>query len=390
MALLSLYSCSKSPNSATETKNANAQMSSNQSTRVVNHSEGDAASQQKANEYIEKINASFSPGLNRSANQASSYPDYYGGSFIDEQGKLVIYIKGDLAKGKQLLSTITGSSEFTTRPCQHSYQSLVDIMSKLNEIKLNPANKSKSNNFNTYALMDSKNQIIVDLDDYNDQQVAQFKKNIINSSAIVFQKSSGRLIEEADLNPGCKAEADAAGSYGSFSFRAKRNSDGKVGMVTAGHVVSVGGSLYYNGAVIGTCTIAQNSGSVDAAFVPVNNTTSYVPTNQLCGTTTQLSTSTSLPSVGTTVNMRGATTGTSSGAVVSTNASTTNASGVTFTNLTSASYASQSGDSGGIIYTYISSTNTRYTVGIHKGNNGVNAYFTKANLALSALGVSRY
>ena len=60
--------------------------------------------------------------------------------------------------------------------------------------------------------------------------------------------------------------------------------------------------------------------------------------------------------------------------------------------MTTAKYTSSGGDSGGIIYTYISSSNIRYTVGIHKGTttiSGVKA-FTKADLALNALGLERY
>ena len=82
-------------------------------------------------------------------------------------------------------------------------------------------------------------------------------------------------------------------------------------------------------------------------------------------------------------------TGATSGKIISINASFT-VSGETFTNLTSADYESASGDSGGIVYSYISSTNTRLTLGIHKGSLGSTRYYVKANQINSALGTSRY
>ena len=63
------------------------------------------------------------------------------------------------------------------------------------------------------------------------------------------------------------------------------------------------------------------------------------------------------------------------------------------TNMTLASFYSDYGDSGGIVYTYISPTNTRYTVGVLRGRLGDDHYktvFTKAGILLSIFGVERY
>lgn len=133
------------------------------------------------------------------------------------------------------------------------------------------------------------------------------------------------------------------------------------------------------------------SGSVDASFILLHNYPNNNTTN-LIGGVNNLSTSTSLPGVGTVVNLRGAM-NQSSGKILSTNASNTASNGQFLTNLTTASYLSSDGDSGGIIYSYVSSTNTRYTVGVHLGQdlaNGNIKYFSKAPNVLSALGVSRY
>ena len=298
---------------------------------------------------------------------------------------------GDLMAGREKIRELIESDDFISQHCKHSYGRLTRTISELNVFKLNPANAARSSNFNAYALMDSKNEIWVELLEFNDSKIEEFKRHVNRSSAIAFKKSSGVFKDEvAYLNPGCSAPINAAGtSYGSYAFRAERTSDGLRGMVTAGHVLGVGGVLYNNGVAIGTCVASQNSGSVDAAFIPISNIANYTPSNSLCGTTTVLSTATSLPGAGTACNMVGATTGSASGTIISTNATIT-FSGGTLTNMTSADYTSAPGDSGGIIYTYVSSTNTRYSVGIHKGAVGSTKYFTKASLALSALGLARY
>lgn len=356
------------------------------------HTERDANPQWQAIQSYNRINEAFGASADKDNSAAiASYPDYYGGAFINDQHKLVVYVTGDPAASAQKITSIAGSNDVIIKPGKYSYKALTAIMEDLNKIKLSNARRPSTANFSTWALMDAENRIVVELEDFSDQKIEEFKRTVMNSPAIEFRKSAGRITLEASLDPGCKAATNVSGTeYGSFAFRARRTSDSKKGMVTAGHVVSVGGTIYYSGSSIGTCSASVQSGSVDAAFIPVNDTVAYTPSNTLCGTATVLSTSTSLPGTGTLVNMRGATTGTSSGNIISTNASTTTSAGISYTNLTSANYTSAGGDSGGIIYTYVSATNTRFTVGLHLGANTTTRFFTKAGLALTALSVTRY
>lgn len=158
-------------------------------------------------------------------------------------------------------------------------------------------------------------------------------------------------------------------------------------MVTAGHVISQGGTIYFAGEEVGDCSVSKQGGSADAAFIPTKD--NYELSNFISGTLFELSTETSLPGAGTYVNLRGATSGAQGGNIISTNA-VEEFNGHAYTNLTTAQYTSDNGDSGGIIYTYISKDEIRYTVGVHLGRaNGVK-YFSKADYVLSTLNVSRY
>lgn len=326
----------------------------------------------------------------RSNHNKKDYPSYWGGSYITPNGMLTILFKGDSLEVVKRLSTIKESNLYHFERCKYSYQELQQVMDELDKC-IGNAEAFIKDNVCGYGILDDKNTVEVSLK-YKDENFIKKFKTIYNHPALSFVES-GQLIEETDLNPGGYLTCSTTGSHGSFAFRAiEKSGKKKVGMVTAGHVLSVNQNVYVAGTVIGTCSVSQNSGSVDAAFVPIVST-SFIPSNYIVGTINELSTTTSLPGVGTFVNMRGSATGTKGkgGYIKSTNY-TCIENNIKYTNMTTATYESQAGDSGGIIYTYIKSSETRYTVGIHKGTTTTSGIkvFTKADLALSALNVERY
>lgn len=337
------------------------------------------------NSYLnyEKLMRSF----NTSKSDNTIYPEYYGGSYIDDNGDLVVYIKeAEISKAASLqnISQVLETKDFIVKSANYSYNELNSFMDTLNSFKLKNPNDSVSNNFNIYWLSDRDNNIVVELNEMSEEQINRFKKTVIDSPIITFKASSGTPVKEVNVNPGQKISTSTAN--GSMGYRAKKNN--VVGIVTAGHLASLNTTININGTNIGKVTARQESGSVDAAFVEITNS-SYTPTNTLNGTTNTLSTTTSKPGVGTVINKLGFSTGATTGKVLSTNVTVT-LDGITHTNLTSADYSSSGGDSGGIVYSYVSSTNTRYTLGIHCAAVGSTRYYIKADEINSALGTSRY
>lgn len=337
------------------------------------------------NSYLnyEKLMRSF----NTSKSDNTIYPEYYGGSYIDDNGDLVVYIKeAEISKAASLqnISQVLETKDFIVKSANYSYNELNSFMDTLNSFKLKNPNDSVSNNFNIYWLSDRDNNIVVELNEMSEEQINRFKKTVIDSPIITFKASSGTPVKEVNVNPGQKISTSTAN--GSMGYRAKKNN--VVGIVTAGHLASLNTTININGTNIGKVTARQESGSVDAAFVEITNS-SYTPTNTLNGTTNTLSTTTSKPGVGTVINKLGFSTGATTGKVLSTNVTVT-LDGITHTNLTSADYSSSGGDSGGIVYSYVSSTNTRYTLGIHCAAVGSTRYYIKADEINSVLGTSRY
>ncbi|EHL06573.1 hypothetical protein HMPREF0322_02622 [Desulfitobacterium hafniense DP7] len=342
------------------------------------------AKQENAYLNYEKLIKSFN--IAKSVN--SVYPEYYGGSYIDDNGDLVIYVKGEgILKDSSLqnISQVLERKDFIIKNAKYSYNELNSVMDTLNDFKLNNSKDAIANNFNIYWLSDRDNNIVVELNEMNEEQIELFKKQVIDSPIITFEKSSGTPVKEVDVNPGQKISS-ASNVDGSMGYRAKK--DGVVGLVTAGHLAFLNEGIKVDGNNIGRVTAKQESGSVDAAFVEITYS-GYTPTNTLNGTSNTLSTTISQPGVGTVINKLGFRTGATSGKVLSTNVTVT-LDTILHTNLTSADYSSDRGDSGGIVYSYISATNTRLTLGIHCAKVGSTSYYIKADEINSALGTSRY
>lgn len=349
----------------------------------------DAAVQSEAVEKYTKLIASFGTTKNRFQEEVPDYPDYYGGAHVTPQGELTILIAGDLEHGSNAVRSIAGSGKVAFKAADYSYAQLSGIMDELNDFAINKKNPAAQKNFNIFSLMDQQNRVVVELNEYSDAKIAEFKSQVLNSPAITFVKSKGQMKLEVDLNPGCKADLNAAGTnFASYGFRARRNSDLAVGMVTAGHAIGVGQTLYQGGTAIGTCSASQVAGSADAAFVPITNPLAYVPSNILCSSTSTLSNVIYAPPVGSSITKLGVG-GSATGSVLNINTTWVSPfNGNTLTNMTRANYISSPGDSGALIYGTISSANR--PAGIHTGELAGDRYFTKAAQITSALGLTIY
>ncbi|WP_297986081.1 S1 family peptidase [uncultured Chryseobacterium sp.] len=352
--------------------------------------EADAAIQEEANLKIGKLMQAF--GANNALGKSNvSYPDYYGGSFISDKGILTIYISGKFSTGKKEILKIIDEDKVKFKPAKFSYRYLTELMDELNLWAITKENPSLLNFISTFGVMDEFNTIEVNVLGLDEYKKTLLEKSIFGKEGIKFTNASGRVNLETIIYPGCAVDRTSSmATAGSVGFKAKRNSDGKIGFVTAGHAISVGETAYYGtGTAIGTCANSKQSGTVDAAFVILNNTTTDEVSNVFCGTVDNLSLTTTLPGVGTVINKRGRSTGATSGKVLSTNTSIISATGETIDNMSTADYSSNEGDSGGTVYTYISSTGARPTAGIHMGAIGSTRYFTKATNILTTFGLSR-
>lgn len=312
------------------------------------------------------------------------YPDYYGGSYINENDQLVICVSDNSTLPTQLFNSLPDNYiiEYVT----YSYNELKALMAELNEYVLTQ-NTDVASNINHFALYDDQNRIVVSLFDASPEKIEEFKNTVSDSTALIFEEDSSVINNTASVDPGGRLYNSSRERYASMGYRAKLN--GKVGFVTSAHFAYLGNKICIGDTTIAEAYKRNYSGSADVTFCEITNS-SYTPSNTISGTSNTLSTTISEPGVGTSINMVGSKSGHLNGYITSTDASARDNNKVFFTNLTEADFLSNSGDSGGIVYSYISSTNTRLTIGIINGSNDYHTYISKANEINAALGTTRY
>lgn len=202
------------------------------------------------------------------------YPDYYGGSYIDDDGGFVVCVVATNAEEKKYTSKsieeTIHASDFKIKSVKYSYNELEEMMEFLNKYKQNTRDSEIAKSWSGHFLSDSDNAIFVELDVVSDEQISLFRKEVTDSPMISFINSGGQGVDCANLNPGRGTNNATTGMSGSMGYRASIN--GRIGFVTAAHVASVGDVIKGTSSTIGEVTISQNWGSVDAAFLEITST----------------------------------------------------------------------------------------------------------------------
>lgn len=324
-------------------------------------------------------------GLNTKSLQDDSksvyFPDYYGGSYLDGN-KLVVYIK----KGTENLPLIlTENPNIILKESDFSFNYLSGILSEMNKIylssgaKLNPVIE----NIEMFGLSETNNRIEVYLYDCSNTAISDFKHYMMDSPAICFIQSrcqqedfvnfieslkSSTFRANFTVNPGSSigASPDLYSNLvpGSLGYKATYNN--KVGFITAAHVAALNDyvSIIYDtnkSNPIGRCLYSNRSGSVDVAFCDLSEGNCTI-TNNINGNTSKVLSGESCPEndikEGLTVYLAGSK-NQSQGVIQQVGISSGGLS-----NLIAASYSSQDGDSGGVVYCTKNGKN--YIVGLHR------------------------
>lgn len=282
------------------------------------------------------------------------------------------------------IKNIAANENIIFMPAKYSYNELIDIMDRIHNVASNKL--SISQYFDFWWIEERSNRVFVFLNKFDDGVIAEFKQTVSDSPAIEFKQSLGRIQTEASLSPG-QLISGTMSTPSSVGYRVTRY--GQHGVIMAGHATFKNEVFRVNGINVAKCEITQEQGNIDAAFC---STMDYgtSPDNYIYGTGNELSTTTQQPGPGTAINKCGFRTGITSGYVDNINAEAIATNGNVLRNLTTVSYNSDSGDSGGVVYTYRSSSNTRYTCGIHMERLGSYAIFVKADEINYALGTNRF
>lgn len=115
------------------------------------------------------------------------YPNYYGGSFINSMGNLVIFVVGDTVRYKKDLVKRIGCSNFLIQLGQYNFDYLNDILTRLNMFYHNADNKFIVNKLQILQFRIEWNRVVVEMNDCTDEKVTLFKTLVLDSPALTFK-----------------------------------------------------------------------------------------------------------------------------------------------------------------------------------------------------------
>ena len=314
-------------------------------------------------EIAQTLEMSFASKVTRSYTGEMNYPDYYGGVFLDKDGKLIVLTKGDCELYRQELTTRAASNNFTIKPCDYSLNELLEVIDELNQYMENNQPMCEELQLYSFGLKTDINRVYVGLGNCSQESIAKFKATVMNDERIVYEKGyiMDTDVDAYDLAPGRMLHSPIGNL--SAGYRAIRGND--FGFVTAGHAISQNQDITFGSINVGTCIVSQTGGTIDAAFCQSN----YSITDMTAYWEAPLLAEVAPPLFGLSVTMEGYVTqkggtGTITGVHTTQSYGKEDEIAYTLTDICTANYSSSQGDSGGVVY----NPETSKVYGIHTGH----------------------
>lgn len=300
-----------------------------------------------------------------------TYPKWYGGEYVDENGTIVV-----LATQIPQMTRATIQeklSNVTFKHCETPYSELQDVMYQIRE-QAEAKNDFIYSNVAFYGIDIKSNAVQVGLFKNTESNILSFKEKVVNSPLLQFVECV-EIKDNANNDLICGGKISNKFANASIGYRAK-DGNGNIGIVTDGHFVVEGQAIYSPlnlSTPIGSCTQSlYNEGTVDAAFCKIV-ASNFIPSNKIdFMTSTKDTLSTEVVTyfgVGTYLNMIGYVSGKIVSGTIANNSydlpSDISGTKILLTNTLLMNYVGQEGDSGGILYQLTKSTNKRATAAIH-------------------------
>ena len=128
------------------------------------------------------------------------YPDYYGVVYLDEDGNVIVLVKGEPEGFAEEFRKRTRSCNVIVHSCEYSYNELVTLVDSLNAIFLNDALCNELG-WTGIGIDTEKNRVMIDLLPLTEGAKRRFKNQVCRSSAIEFKKG-GISVMDATTNMG--------------------------------------------------------------------------------------------------------------------------------------------------------------------------------------------
>src|SRR5690554_1675925 len=169
----------------------NAQTPLPEAASATSETESAASKNERAMVYHEKLMEFFSADWMERESDPDLYPDFYGGSFIDNSGTFVVAVTGNTEANRQKLTSILGSDDFKMETVQYSYSRMMQEMEKINaflsDAFVSPEYPVMVRFAGAYPdVLDNRVKVI--LTEVNQSVINAFKKDISASPMLLFEK----------------------------------------------------------------------------------------------------------------------------------------------------------------------------------------------------------
>ena len=139
----------------------------------------------------DKLMSSFSDDWIERESDPELYPEYYGGSFVDNNGNFVIAVTGNVDKNREYLINILETDNFKIETVRYSYRQMMRVMDDIDSFLTNSTIAENHPVLERFAgaypdVMDNRVKVL--LTEINDEVISSFKKDITNSPLIVFEQ----------------------------------------------------------------------------------------------------------------------------------------------------------------------------------------------------------
>ncbi|MDD2931279.1 MAG: hypothetical protein PHO39_06360 [Fermentimonas sp.] len=139
----------------------------------------------------DKLMASFSDDWIERESDPDLYPEYYGGSFIDNNGNFIIAVTGNMDKNREYLTDILGTDNFKIETVRYSYREMMRVMDHIDDFLVNSSIPNDHPVLIRFAgaypdVMENRVKVL--LTEVNDDIISTFKKDVSNSPLIIFEQ----------------------------------------------------------------------------------------------------------------------------------------------------------------------------------------------------------
>lgn len=297
------------------------------------------------NDLLNSFNVSTASAEHEKASTQQTYPDYYGGAYIDSTtGQLIVMVTGrDFIQPLRSVSSTTDN--VTYEICEFSYNQLKSLYDDINS-RLDYFD-NKDIYINSVSIDEKEQKVIIEVLNLTRNKEKEIRK--IASSELLSIASVNTVTQQAAFGPGNVATNVEDSTSGTIGFAATRN--GTSGFIIAGHAGEIGDEFRSGTTTLGEITHSSyyDASSADAAFVTAESGISL--TYRLVnGGSLWAATTNRLP-FGTTVYKYGKSTYLTSGQITAATY-TIRYSDASFFNCVKTDFYAQKGDSGGPVMIY--------------------------------------